>query len=200
MRKRSKLPVIIAFATIWMICTAISMFLGYCIAGAIPETNVDLGYGGRFLLVLSTPLAGHFNEYSPISMISGFILCEVIFCFIFLVMYNRKHSEEAETLNEYLNLPKPKPDDEIEFFILDDDKKAVKEEKEAEYIEDEEEVIIQEKVFLELFNKGYSMEQISEMMVLTKYIKELDVGMLSKMFRPNMSPGEIKKHIEVFYG
>lgn len=186
----------------WQICTVFFVFAGYCITGAIPVTNIEMGYAGRLLMVLSTPFDAHFNEYTPIGMILGFIICELIFGVILFAVNNKRQTMDMESISEYINVEPPDEDSEKELILLDDKKnmsKGDKTIKEADDTEDEI-VVLQEKAFLELFNHGYSMQQINEMMELTKYIKELDVGLLTRMFKTSMASEEIRKHIEVFYG
>lgn len=212
-RKRRNLPLIILLGLGWIVFTVLFVFVGYCITGAIPVINIEMSYFDRFLMVITSPFDGYFNEYTPIGMIIGFILCEIIFVLI-ICMMNRKPKQkpaDAETIDSYFGKLEKDPDMEFIAFDTDSEKKSEstsKKErkvektsvKEAEPDELEVDVLLQEQTFLELFSKGYSMQQITEMMELTKYIKNLDVPLLIKMFKPTMSPQDIRKHIESFYG
>lgn len=212
-RKRRNIPLIILFIFGWLICTALFVFAGYCITGAIPVINIEMSYFERLLMVVSSPLDGYFNAYTPIGMIVGFILCEIIF-FLIVCMMNRKPKEKAADTNEvndYFGISDKNPDMEFLFLDKETDKKAdvvpTKEQKvekssgkESQLEEPEIDVVLQEQTFLELFSNGYSMQQITEMMELTKYIKNLDVSLLKRMFKPTMAPEDIRKHIESFYG
>jgi len=212
-RKRRNLPLIILFIFGWFICTALFVFAGYCITGAIPVINIEMSYFDRLLMVVSSPLDGYFNEYTPIGMIVGFILCEIIF-FLIVCMMNRKPKEKAadtDDVNDYLGVTEKNSDMEFIFLEKESDKKSDKAStkdqkvekvstKETQPEEPEVDVVLQEQTFLELFSNGYSMQQITEMMELTKYIKNLDVSLLKRMFKPTMPPEDIRKHIESFYG
>jgi len=212
-RKRRNLPLIILFIFGWFICTALFVFAGYCITGAIPVINIEMSYFDRLLMVVSSPLDGYFNEYTPIGMIVGFILCEIIF-FLIVCMMNRKPQEKAadtDDVNEYLGVTEKNSDMEFIFLEKESNKKSDKVStrdqkvdkvsvKETQPEEPEVDVVLQEQTFLELFSNGYSMQQITEMMELTKYIKNLDVSLLKRMFKPTMPPEDIRKHIESFYG
>lgn len=221
MRKRRKnLPLIAGMTLGWLVCTMFFIFIGYCITGAIPITNVNANYFQRFLNVLSSPTDGYFNEYTPIGMIAGFIFCEIIFAFILFMMNCRTKENVTEIIQEDTYLDLPDNDEDMEFLFLDQavgkEEKQIKEKgdekgkaekiaeknsvKESKQEEMEEEVMMQEQAFLELFSSGYSMPQITEMMELTKYIKDIDVPLLKKMFKNNASPEEIRNQIESFYG
>lgn len=212
-RKRRNLPLIILLILGWLVCTSFFVFAGYCITGAIPVINIEMSYIERLLMVVSSPLDGYFNEYTPIGMIVGFIVCEIIF-FLIVCMLNRKPKEKAadsDDINDYLGISETNSD--MEFIFPDkepekkSDKASAKEQKvekvsvkEEQPEEPEEDIVFQEQTFLELFSNGYSMQQITEMMELAKYIKNLDVSLLKRMFKPTMPPEEIRKHIESFYG
>ena len=212
-RKKRNIPLIILFILGWLLCTALFVFAGYCITGAIPVINIEMSYYERLLMVVSSPLDGYFNEFTPIGMIVGFILCEIIF-FLIVCMMNRKPKEKKsnnEDMNNYLGVPEKNSD--MEFLFLDkgtemkadkvvfnDNKTEKATTKDTQFEETEIDVVLQEQTFLELFSNGYSMQQITEMMELTKYIKNLDVSLLKRMFKPTMLPEDIRKHIESFYG
>lgn len=221
MRKRRKnLPLIAGMTLGWLVCTMFFIFIGYCITGAIPITNINLNYFQRLLNVVSSPTDGYFNEYTPIGMIAGFILCEIIFAFILFMMNCRTKENGAEIMQEDPYLDPPDENEDMEFLFLDravgKEEKQIKEKgdkqekaekitekisaKESKAEETEEEVMMQEQAFLELFSSGYSMPQITEMMEVTKYIKDIDVPLLKKMFKNNASPEEIRNQIESFYG
>lgn len=210
-KKRKDIPFIILLVLGWFICTVLCMFVGYCITGAIPETNIEKHYFERFLKVATSPFDGYFNEYTPVGMILGFIICEIVFGMIIYLMNQKKKVLDVNLMDSYLGEKENDPD--LEFIFLDknleDDcenlsVKEVKMEKlfeeEAQQEESEVELMLQEETFLELFSNGYSMQQITEMMELTKYIKSLDVLLLKKMFKVTMSPEDIRRYIESFYG
>ena len=201
-RTGKNFPAIILFTLGWIIFTALMLFAGYCITGAIPEIEGISGYVNRLLIVATHPSGDFLNEYSPIGIIAGFILSELIFGFSFCLS-NRKRTEceiEKKIVDQVCvtDNKDPEPD------ALDDSDSVLNESirpvSANDEDKDDEEVVLQEKVFLDLFSRGYSMQQINEMMELTKYIKEVDAGLLERMFRTNMSPEEIRQHIEIFYG
>ena len=207
--KKQNIHLLIILFVMWLASTILLLFIGYCITGAIPVMIEKKSYFERILIVSSSPFNGYFNEYTPIGMILGFILGEVIYGIVIYFIYKKKNekSEDVNLINTYLGENELDPD--LDFIFLDNACKngSVNEiKKEQEFIQDlyteepESELMIQEQFFLELFSNGYSMKQINEMMELTKYIKNLDVILLKKIFKPTMSPEDIRRHIESFYG
>ena len=212
-RKRRNIPLIIILFLGWFVCTALFIFVGYCITGAIPVINIEMSYLDRLLMVVSSPFDGYFHEYTPIGMIVGFILCEIVF-FLIVCLMNRQPKGKAlvdEDMSSYFG--EAEKDSDMEFISFEKEpekqpenvpEKVNKEEnkvgKEESTEEPEVDLVLQEQTFLELFSNGYSMQQITEMMELTKYIKNLDVPLLKRMFKTTMSPEDIRKHIESFYG
>lgn len=74
------------------------IYLGYLIAaiiGYVQDNSIDVLTGAG--MVLKKPFVKYFNQYTPITMILGFIAFEVIFFLI--VMRSRKLKDnEEETL------------------------------------------------------------------------------------------------------
>ncbi len=235
----------------WVIISVLSVFIGYAVAGAIPQMQgSDMGYGARLLEVLANPFRGYFNRYSLIGMIVGFIVSEIIFGFVSVIKFsaasnnsgdlvdlaemtqikeeNKDNETSAEETKSELISEDEKSDFEDEPIVNEsetatdeEDKKAddsienvkeeVKEEngkirklwsrdKEKQSEEPEKEFTMSQDVFINLYNQGYSNEQIKAMMEITAYIPDIDVHMLTRMFNKNMDPESIHDYIEIMYG
>lgn len=72
-------------------------------------------------------------------------------------------------------------------------------EPEADETEKEEVELFSSDVVMELLLQ-YDKDQIMEMKKLTKYIDNLTVAILKRMFKPNMAAEDIREYIEIFYG
>lgn len=70
---------------------------------------------------------------------------------------------------------------------------------EADETEKEEVELFSSDVVMELLLQ-YDKDQIMEMKKLTKYIDNLTVAILKRMFKPNMAAEDIREYIEIFYG
>lgn len=66
--------------------------------------------------------------------------------------------------------------------------------------ENQEEELFSSEVVLELLSLQYDMDQILEMKKITKYIDNLKLSVLKRMFKPNMPADDIREYIEMFYG
>lgn len=82
----------------WVCGSILFIYLGYLIAaiiGYVQDNSIDVLTGAG--MVLKKPFVKYFNQYTPITMILGFIAFEVIFFLI--VMRSRKLKDnEEETL------------------------------------------------------------------------------------------------------
>ena len=66
--------------------------------------------------------------------------------------------------------------------------------------EEERELVMDNDIFLKMFNAGYDMQQLKAMLELTYYIPDVDDIKLQKMFDTSMSPEDIRECIEVYFG
>lgn len=66
--------------------------------------------------------------------------------------------------------------------------------------ENQEEELFSSEVVLELLSLQYGMDQILEMKKITKYIDNLKLSVLKRMFKPTMPADDIREYIEMFYG
>ena len=241
----------IAIIMLWVIVSVLSVFIGYAVAGAIPQMQgSDMGYGSRLLEVLANPFRGYFNGYSLIGMIVGFIVSEIIFGIVFVIKFSAAstNSEDLVDIAEMAQIKEESKDNEIldeetkndivfedeksdsedeidetdsenvsddEDKTDDNSKEEIKEEAKEENIkirklwsrdkekqaeEPEKEFTMSQDVFINLYNQGYSNEQIKAMMEITAYIPDIDVHMLTRMFNKNMDPKSIHDYIEIMYG
>lgn len=72
---------------------------------------------------------------------------------------------------------------------------------EFETVESEnQEELFSSEVVLELLSLQYDMDQILEMKKITKYIDNLKLSVLKRMFKPSMPADDIREYIEMFYG
>lgn len=241
----------IAIIMFWVIISVLSVFIGYAVAGAIPQMQgSDMGYGARLLEVLANPFRGYFNRYSLIGMIVGFIVSEIIFGFVSVIKFSaasnnsgdlvdlaemtqiKEENKDNETSAEETKSELISEDEKLDFEdepivnesetatdeedkTADDSIENVKEEvkeengkirklwsrdKEKQSEEPEKEFTMSQDVFINLYNQGYSNEQIKAMMEITAYIPDIDVHMLTRMFNKNMDPESIHDYIEIMYG
>lgn len=176
--------------TIGIIGSTIFLLFGYWISGAFPSvTDAEgntAGFGVRLLNVLAHPLQTKYNQYTPIVMLLFFVIFELLF-FVLLVVLKNKSEENSENDATVEMAPS----------AIQDIEKTSKSMTEIEPEEDK--TSISEDLFMEL-NGTYSMEQIAEMMKISKYIETVSAALLVKMFKPNMTAEEIRSYIEMFYG
>ena len=66
--------------------------------------------------------------------------------------------------------------------------------------EDEKEFTMSQDIFINLYNQGYTNDQIKAMMEVTEYIPDIDVNLLTRMFNKSMEPENIREYIELLYG
>ena len=85
----------------FLLC-GLCLFLGYLIAGALGETmNDGVPFGTAVLSVFASPLANHFNDFTPVILLLGFILYESVWFFVyFRTSYLKVNKEEPEKQNE----------------------------------------------------------------------------------------------------
>ena len=84
----------------WVIISVLSVFIGYAVAGAIPQMQgSDMGYGARLLEVLANPFRGYFNRYSLIGMIVGFIVSEIIFGFVSVIKFSAASNNSGDLVD-----------------------------------------------------------------------------------------------------
>lgn len=158
---------------IGIIGSALFLMAGYSISGVLFSTaNTE---GNRV----------NYNQYTPIVMLLSFIIFEMLF---YLLMVDLKN--------------KPKEDKAVDISAIEIENKEdvlVKEMKNTISEDTEEDgTSISGDLFMDL-NENYSIEQITEMMKISKYIGGIDASLLTKMFKPNMSAEEIQSYIEMFY-
>jgi hypothetical protein len=72
--------------------SVIFIYLGYLLSGCLGYVNADdYSFSDAFFTVLQNPFGSYFNEYSPITMILGFILFEGVF--FYLILRKRSNQE-----------------------------------------------------------------------------------------------------------
>lgn len=211
----------ILFFFSWIIGTAMSLIAAYWFMGAIPNTEDNIGYFDRLLNVLKSPFADYFNNYTPIGMILAFIIVEFFFGVIFIAKImgkstdlpdNELFADKENPKTEFEPEPIKESESQIEFvvsqnlpevrsFSTDDGKKEDSRSVSQKNIDDDtKDVFMEDKMFLKLFNSGYSMEQINAMMELTLYLPFIDDRQLMKMVNPSMAADEIRSYIDMFFG
>lgn len=213
------------FFIFWILFSAISILVAYWVAGAIPDNGEGLGFGIRFVEIIQLPFEDYFNDYSPIAMVLAFIINEIIFGIIYISKFSFKNNAEEgddvdvfqedvprrprinqEIEKDYTEEKSTTKSQEFEWSEPDEEywkKLAEKDDKSKKNIDEdkeEKEFVMDDGIFLKMFNAGYDMNQITAMMELTQYIPKIDDIQLKKMFKPNMSSDEIREYIEVFYG
>lgn len=196
-KKKNNNSKVILCVFAWLFSAVLFTYIGYCMAGAIPAPTdvVEVPtYGNRILMVMLDPLGYPMNDYSPVGMISGFILSELLASFILIVNRLIVTNKEKIRIEDESIMDELSDNSLIEVEILQSNNVN-----EPEPVE-EEEVLFGEKEFLVLMNMGFNHDQINEMMVLSSYIKGFDIQLLSRMFKTTMTPAEIRRRIELFYG
>ena len=195
------------------------IYLGYLIAaiiGYVQDNSTDVLTGAG--MVLKKPFVKYFNQYTPITMILGFIAFEVIFFLI--VMRSRKVSFEKNNDQNVLNSDdlleelqergsgeselnkslyiSPEEDDGIDLR----EQISVFKEKKGDYSKKDSEnpeiVSFSDDVVTDLLN-DYDLSQIKAMLPLKEHISSVNVTLLRRMFKPTMSADEIGKYIKIFY-
>lgn len=211
----------ILFFFSWVIGTAMSLIAAYWFMGAIPYMEEDIGYFERLLNVLKSPFADYFNNYTPIGMILAFIIVEFFFGVIFIAKIMEKPADLSDNelfvgketpKIEFVSKPIKESESQIEFvsqtlpevkaLSTDNGKKEDLKSISQKHIEDDDtkDVFMEDKMFLKLFNSGYSMEQINAMMELTLYLPFIDARQLMKMVNPSMAADELRSYIDMFFG
>lgn len=129
---------------------------------------------------------------------------------------NREKADSREEIDEEVTSEEISLDDNSEDYYEDDvfaedKKKEPKEDtnkikkiwsrdREKQGEEQEKEFTMSQDVFLNLYNQGYTNEQIKAMMEVTEYIPDIDVSLLTRMFKKDMDPDKIRESIEILYG
>lgn len=233
----------------------LNLFFCYLISGICGEVFDD---GVPVLkaigTVFRTPFSNHFNDFTPILLLIGFIMSETIWVFQYLkpefkfrnIFKNNMSVENGDsdsatnmeqvhnssnTTKEVADEPvhaesvEPKSFSDSEdidlskfgFVVPDDVTEVQKEKVESGTDKREEDIAEPEKIFSadetvedellsfssDIFwdlNGDYTPEQIKEMVILKRYIKNLSAEMLRKTFSPSLSAEEIREYIELFYG
>lgn len=201
---------------IGIIGSIIFIFIGYLLSGIIGAITDNIDFLTAFCIVMASPFGNYFNELTPITMIVGFILFEIGF-FFFL---RRKQPEEEKSpilepdiidvaaqagLDSNLQLDNNEIDDkEIfasylngngnnNFQDISDDIEPIQESIE------EVEVEFSSEITDPLFEAGFDLKQIKAMLLLKKYIKDLNADLLIKMFDLSISAEEIERRIKLLY-
>jgi hypothetical protein len=82
--------------------SAVFIYVGYLVSGVLGYVRVDeMSYSEAFSTVFKSPFGSYFNEYSPVTMILGFIIFEAVYFYILM----RRRSEA-----EYVQDDKYEPD------------------------------------------------------------------------------------------
>lgn len=199
----------VLFFILWVFMSIFMMYIGYCITSGMSETLADVPFTDSFAIAFLNPSMEYFNSYTPVGIIVCFIFTEFVFILILLAKMSSMHGRADEnddevSMDEYIDDYVPEVEDtplfaeetEGEAGVYDTTDK--KENIEAE--EEDKETFLEQEAFLSLFNKGYSMPQIQAMMEVRAYNPNVDASLLVKMFKNTMSPDEMRRQIEVFYG
>lgn len=174
-------------------------------------------YYRDFAIIFNKPLKEIANVYTPVFMISFFLVFEMIFFVVLLSRNQELFSREEEVANEDNATEKP-----------DSGNKSTDKKKEKEYPgkvsngetvqektimesvasssgsddkseAENDEFVITGEMYDQLTLLGYNMDQIMAFKKFGSKFPDLDVKKIKKMFDPAMSASEIVSSIEMFY-
>lgn len=187
---------------IGVISSSLFLTVGYLISGAFPSAidpeGKPVGFAIKLLDVLAHPFQTHYNRYTPIVMLLSFVVFELLF-FLLMVMVKGKTETEEKKEPVVDSVLKKEKDIEVTKSLELEETFVEKEEPSGNREVEEQVASISEDLFMDLSGK-YSIDQITEMMKISKYIGRIDATLLTKMFRPSMSADEIQSYIKMFYG
>lgn len=175
--------------------SALFLMVGYWSAGAM-NGDPAIGFFKKFRNVLREPFSGHYNTYTPIVMVISFIVFEMIYFlilfFLIPVLNRRKINDAEEIQKDKEETSVPLKDEVISSEILEKSE-------DSKSLSIKEAACFDETLFRELFDLGYSFEQITEMSKLKNYMESVSVDMLVKIFDVTMPAADICSYIELFY-
>lgn len=146
-------------------------------------------YAGYKIAAAMTPSETGINQYTPIMILLAIVLYESTVFVIFAARYKFCKKSQRPVASEKgciqsLGSTQKTADNLIENFA----------------VEDKVDAVFDENIVRELFARQYTIEQITAMMHIVPYIKDIQADLLIKMFGLDMSPEEIGQYIEMFYG
>lgn len=214
----------IVFLLCGVVLTIIFIMLGYWITAILDlmmNNSVDFITG--VWIVMDKPFDKYFNNLTPVGVVLGFILAEILF---FFILKKCKGKEECFGGNEfepdiidvaykaeidYMDDKKASNPSDGELFSkdLDSDLKKISDDKPVDYVlpgtndnlgveETQEDLTFDDKIVTDLLN-DYDLSQIAAMLQIKKYIDIDNVMLLRKMFKPSMPAEDITSYIKMFY-
>lgn len=203
------------------------ILLGYWIAaiiGFMMNNSVDFLTG--FCRVMEKPFGKYFNDLTPVGIVLGFIVAEILF-FFFLKRNKRKeeffdedelepdiidvadkagidymdekkasHLSDDELFSKESVLKMPADNKPIDYVVPGESVSAANDNGEAE--ETQENLSFDDVIVTDLLD-DYDLSQIAAMLQIKKYIDIDNAMLLRKMFKPSMSAEDISSYIKMFY-
>lgn len=157
-----------------------------CVIVSVGMLFICAGYQ---ISVTMSPAEAAINQYTPIMILLTLVLYES-FLFVFFVIRRKCHKKNRRVADDKNKLKDTQSDPQN---MTDQPIKELQKEDNADFA-------LQETIVRELFARQYTMEQITAMIRVVPYIKNIQAELLIKMFRSDMSPEEIGQYIEMFYG
>lgn len=215
--------------TIGILGSFLFILCGYWVAAAIGISHSDgIGFFKGLKSVLAEPFEAYFNDYTPIIMVLAFIIFETLF-FLYMMYSRRKEcmpereinveknniSENeyiSENANDFLMSLSEEDVETIQMenydvisgfgIISQKDISSYSQNDDIEFSSGEsvEERVAEfnDNMTMELL-EYYDLQQITAMLMITKYIDNITTDMLKRMFRPSMPATEIGEYIKIFY-
>ena len=188
--KKNKIPVFIMI----ILGAAVFLYIGFVVASCMVPQQNDI----TFIRLFANAKA---NQYTPIVMALAFVIYESLIFFT-VVWKNVKSAKQSRDMEEpplILEKGEEKIMEQklVEQALTEPDPPSTENKTEVPVDDD---VFMDEKLFSELYACDYSFEQITEMMKLGKYMKDLTCETLMKMFSVEKTPDEIRQYIDMFYG
>lgn len=147
------------------------IYLGYLVSATMQPYEEDLNFFQKVFVAQGRDFSTNYNQYTPIVMVLAFVIYEFIIFLLFV--FSHKKVVEKKTV---VNMIKRDGDDE------------------------ENNEVVNESIFRELYANSFTLEQIKEMMRLSNYMQDADVNIYLKMFDKSMTPEQINQYINIFYG
>ena len=218
----------IVFLLCGVVLTIIFIMLGYWITAILDlmmNNSVDFITG--VWIVMDKPFDKYFNNLTPVGVVLGFILAEILF---FFILKKCKGKEECFGGNEfepdiidvaykaeidYMDDKKASHPSDGELFSKDSasDIEKISDDKPIDYVlpgeninanenlgvnETQENLTFDDKIVTDLLD-DYDLPQIAAMLQIKKYIDIDNVMLLRKMFKPSMPAEDITSYIKMFY-
>lgn len=217
----------IALLLCGILFSLIFIMLGYwftAIVGFMMNNSVDFLTG--FCMVMDKPFGKYFNDLTPVGMVLGFIIAEILF-FFFLKRNKAKeefldedelepdiidvadkagidymdekktsHLSDSELFSKESVSKTPVDDKPVDYVVPGERVSAANDNEEAE--ETQENLSFDDGIVTDLLD-DYDLSQIAAMLQIKKYIDIDNAMLLRKMFKPSMSAEDIISYIKMFY-